>query len=51
MRLPILYPQHRLLAMRSLQEASRALERLGRNDQAATLRAELVRSYQKKNAG
>lgn len=45
MRLPILYPQHRLLAMRSLQDAGQALERLGRTQQAATLYAELVRTY------
>jgi tetratricopeptide (TPR) repeat protein len=45
MRLPLLYPQHRQLAMRSLQDAGQALERLGRPRQAATLYAELLQTY------
>lgn len=40
MRIPILYPENRLLAIQSLDEAASALEKLQRLDQAANLKRE-----------
>ncbi len=45
MRVPILYPDQRRLAGRSLLEAGRALEQLGRIKQAAGLFRELIQKY------
>jgi len=45
MRLPVLYPRHRRLAMRATLGAGQALETLGRTQQAARLYAELVERY------
>ncbi len=45
MRVPILYPNQRRLAGRSLLEAGRALEQLGRIKQAAGLFRELITNY------
>jgi tetratricopeptide (TPR) repeat protein len=45
LRIPILYPRHRRLAARCLYEAGRALEELGRRQEAARLYAELVAEY------
>jgi hypothetical protein len=45
MRVPILYPEHRRLAARSLLSAGRSLEKLNRADQAATLYTELAGDY------
>ena len=47
LRVPILYPEHRLLAARSLLDAGRSLERLGQSDQAVGLYRELVETYPK----
>ena len=47
LRIPILYPAHRLLAARSLMDAGRALEKLGRFEQAARLYDEVVNRYSK----
>ncbi len=47
LRVPILYPELRLLAARSLLNAGRSLERLGQSDEAARLYRELVTSYPK----
>lgn len=45
LRIPIEYPQHRLLAARSLLGAGEALERLSRPRQAAALYGELLAQY------
>jgi tetratricopeptide (TPR) repeat protein len=45
LRVPILYPEHRLLAARSIVEAGRSLEKLGRSGQAAGLYREAVETY------
>lgn len=45
LRAPILYPEHRRLAARSLVEAGRAMEKLGRSRQAAQLYRETVEAY------
>jgi len=42
MRVPILYGEHRALAARSLLDAGRSLEKLGRTTQAARLYRELI---------
>jgi len=47
LRVPILYPEHRVLAARSLVEAGRVLEGLGRSEQAARLYDEVVNRYSK----
>lgn len=44
MRLPILYPEQRVLVVESLREASRTLEKSGRRDQAENLRLEAERT-------
>jgi C4-dicarboxylate-specific signal transduction histidine kinase len=45
MRLPILYPENRPLAARSLQDSARALNQLGRTEQAETLLREVSNQY------
>ena len=45
MRLPILFPENRPLAAQSLQEAAKALRRLGREKEEQTLLNELKRDY------
>jgi tetratricopeptide (TPR) repeat protein len=45
LRVPILHPEHRRLAARSLLDAGRSLERLGRANQAAGLYRELAATY------
>ncbi len=45
MRVPILYPQHRLLAARSLVDVGRAMQRLGRTAEAVRLYRELLHTY------
>ena len=45
MRIPILYPQHRLLAAQSLLDSGRSLEKLDRSKQAVRLYHELIRTY------
>lgn len=45
MRLPILYPQHRFLAARSLVDAGRSLEKLGRPAEATRLYGEVVADF------
>jgi tetratricopeptide (TPR) repeat protein len=45
LRVPILYPEHRLLAAQALLDAARAMERLDRSEQAAGLYGELVNDY------
>jgi len=47
LRIPILYPEHRVLAARSLLDAGRSLEKLSRSEQAARLYSELVNTYPK----
>lgn len=47
LRVPVLYPEHRVLAARSLVEAGRVLEGLGRSEQAARLYDEVVNRYSK----
>ncbi|MHB8898973.1 MAG: tetratricopeptide repeat protein [Thermoguttaceae bacterium] len=44
-RIAVLYPEHRELASRSLLDAAMALGKLGRQDEASRLYAELVRDY------
>ena len=45
LRIPILYPQHRLMAARSLLDAGRSLEKLDRPRQAAGLYRELMKTH------
>ncbi|MCL2305874.1 MAG: hypothetical protein FWC43_11075 [Planctomycetaceae bacterium] len=45
MRVPILFPEDRSLSAQSLQEAAKALRRLGRNEEEQTLLNELRRDY------
>ncbi len=45
LRVPVLYPQERNLAARCLADAAELLEGLGRADEAARLRRELVTKY------
>ncbi|MDR3109786.1 MAG: hypothetical protein LBU65_08875 [Planctomycetaceae bacterium] len=45
MRLPILYPENRPLAARSLQDSARALRQLGRTEQAESLLREVANQY------
>ena len=45
LRIPILYPQHRLLAARSLLDAGRSMEKLDRPEQAARFYRELIERY------
>ena len=45
LRVPILYPQHRTVAARSLLDAGRSLEKLDRPHQAAGLYRELMKDY------
>lgn len=47
LRVPVLYPEQRLLAARSLLDAGRSLERLGQSDEAVGLYRELVEGYPK----
>ncbi|MFH1923468.1 MAG: tetratricopeptide repeat protein [Planctomycetota bacterium] len=47
LRIPILYPEHRLLAARALWDAGRSLEKLGRSEQAEPLYRELTETYPK----
>lgn len=47
LRVPILYPQHRTVAARSLLDAGRSLEKLDRPQQAAGLYRELMKTYPK----
>ncbi len=50
LRVPILYPEDRLLSARSLLDAGRALERLDRPQQAMRLYRELLEKYPKSPA-
>ena len=45
MRVPILYPHHRLLAARSLVDVGRVMQRLGRTAEAVRLYREAIRTY------
>ena len=45
MRVPVLYPEHRIMAARSLLEAGRSLEKLPRTEQAAGVYRELINAY------
>jgi len=45
LRVPILYPQHRSIAARSLIDAGQSLERTGGTGQAARLYRELIETY------
>ena len=47
LRIPILYPEHRELAARSLMDAGQSLEKLGQSGEAARLYSELVKTYPK----
>ena len=47
MRIPILYPEHRRLAARSLWDAGRSLEKLDQSEPAGRLYRELVSRYPK----
>ncbi len=44
-RIPVLYPEHRELASRSLLDAAMALGKLDRHDEANRLYTELIRDY------
>jgi tetratricopeptide (TPR) repeat protein len=45
MRIPILYPEHRMTAARSLMDAGWSLEKLDRTSQAARVYRELIQEY------